>query len=113
MPSVNDVRDADPGWFESQEITINAFIDKIASCIEHSEWETLAVVLDARQAFLQQLYAADVPDRYKAQLKVLAESILQQDVVFLSLVEEQKRAIMKQQMALDLGRRAVNAYNGH
>jgi len=113
MPSVNDVRVADPGWFESQEVTINTFVDKIASCIERSEWETLAVVLEARQVFLQKLYAADVPERYKAQLKSLAESILLQDAVFLSLVEEQKSAVMKQQMALDLGRRAVNAYNGH
>lgn len=103
--------DADPNWIELQNTILNTYSEKIELCIEHSAWKMLAVVIEARHAYLVQLFSPAVPRQYRTFLKQLAESILQQDRLIQSRVEEQKNIIAQQQLSLDRGRRAVQTYS--
>lgn len=102
--------DADPVWIELQNNILNTYSEKIESCIEHSAWKMLAVVMEARHAYLVRLFSPTVSEQYRAFLKQLAESILRQDVHIQARVEEQRSIIAQQQLSLDRGRRAVRNY---
>lgn len=102
--------DADPDWIQLQKDILNTYSEKIESCIEHSAWKMLAIVMEARHAHLVRLFSPTVSEKYRAFLKQLAESILQQDVHIQTKVEAQRSIIAQQQLSLDRGRRAVRSY---
>lgn len=109
MPSP-EISGSAEDWIQLQREVLSTYSDKIEACIGNSEWEMLAVVLESRKAFLQRLFSPIVEEQHRTNLKQLAESILQQDAFFQARVEEQKRIVVQQQMAIDHGRRAVQAY---
>lgn len=94
---------------------LQCFTENIQDCMAKSDWERLADVLDARQIYLERIFA--VADSFPAQKKLLAkqlaQSILEQDADFISCIETQKKLSAAQQSALGLGRRAMQAYNSH
>ncbi|WKJ89670.1 hypothetical protein QZJ86_16845 [Methylomonas montana] len=110
MLSPEDSNSLDEHWLEEQRNALLAYSDKIEFCISHADWETLTMVLESRHTYLQQLFSPAIPFEWQASLKQLAELVLQQDVLFKSRVEEQKRIVAQQQLAFDRGRQAVQAY---
>lgn len=110
MLSADYSNHADSDWLELQNAVLNTYSEKIETCIEQSAWKMLAVVMEARHAYLVELFSAAVPKQHQTFLKQLAESILQQDVLTRARVEEQKNNIAQQQLSLDRGRRAVQSY---
>lgn len=110
MPSADYSKHAAPDWIGLQNTILNRYSEKIETCIEQSAWKMLAVVMEARHAYLVELFSPTVPKQHQTFLKQLAESILQQDVLTRAKVEEQKNNIAQQQLSLDRGRRAVQSY---
>ena len=110
MLSPEHSSEADPDWIGLQNAIVETYAEKIESCIKHSAWKMLAVVMEARHAYLVRLFSPAVSEQYRMFLKQLAESILQQDVHIQARVEEQRNIIAQQQLSLDRGRRAVRTY---
>lgn len=110
MLSPEDADSLDEHWLEQQRKALLTYSDKIELCISQADWEMLAMVLESRYTYLQQLFSPTIPLEWQAALKQLAELVLQQDVLFQSRVEEQKRIVAQQQLAFDRGRQAVQAY---
>lgn len=110
MLSPEDSNSLDEHWLEEQRKALLTYSDKIEFCISHADWEMLTIVLESRYTYLQQLFSPTVPLEWQASLKQLAEFVLQQDVLFQSRVEEQKRIVAQQQSAFDRGQQAVRAY---
>jgi len=111
MQSPDDSNSSDADWLDRHRKALMVFSDTIESCISHAEWEELAVVLESRQTYIQQLFSSLMAEPRRSALKQLAESILQEDMLFQARVEEQKRILVEQQQAAKLGRRAVHAYS--
>jgi len=111
MLSADDLDFVDGGWIEQQKNALNTYSEKIESCIISSEWETLAMVLESRYAFIRQLFSSELSGQRRAVLKPLADAVLEQDTLFQARVEEQKQIAVQQQMTIRQARRAVNAYN--
>jgi hypothetical protein len=112
MPSLDYVPGIADGWIEQHNKVLLSFYEKIESSIEHSEWDALAEVLASRQVYLEQLFNTANPESHRAELKQLAQTILDQDAVYLANVELQKNTALQQQLSFERGRRAVEAYNG-
>jgi hypothetical protein len=102
---------SDTEWVEIQNKILTTYSEKIESCIAQSAWEMLAIVMEARHAYLLQLFSPSVSEQYRTFLKQLAALILQQDARVKARVEEQKSIIALQQLSLDRGRRAVRTYS--
>ncbi len=104
----------DPDFLEWQQ-QLQGFADNIQDCIVKAEWERLADILDVRQAYLEQFFVttAAFSEPKKLLLKQLAQSMLEQDAVFISYIEEQKMRSATQQSVLDRGRKAMLAYSSY
>ena len=104
----------DPDFLECQQ-QLQAFADNIQDCIVKAEWEHLADILDVRQTYLEQFFVstAAFSESEKLLLKQLAQSMLEQDAIFISYIEEQKMRSASQQSVLDRGRKATQAYNSY
>ncbi|MEI8573777.1 hypothetical protein U737_04610 [Methylomonas sp. LW13] len=104
----------DPNFLEWQQ-QLQGFADNIQECILKAEWEGLADILDKRQVCLEQFFAgvACLPEHKKLLVKQVAQSMLEQDSVFISYIEEQKSLSAAQQAVLDRGRKAMQAYNSY
>lgn len=113
MPSPDGLIPSDCSWIEQQKQKLESFANKIESCIDNSEWEMLSVTLESRQEFLEKLFLDSVPESWRYAMIQLAESILERDKFFQAKVEEQKNISSRLQLALERGRRAVQAYNNH
>lgn len=111
MLSPENPSHSDTEWAELQNKILVAYSEKIEYCISHSAWKMLAIVLEARHAYLLQLFSPSAPQHCQTHLKRFAELILQQDVRVKARVEEQKSIIAQQQLSLDRGRRAVRSYS--
>lgn len=111
MPLANDVFLSDVGGIEQHKRVLAEFANKIGSCIDDAEWEMLTATLESRQAYLNHLFTDSVPQNCREAMKLLAESILEQDRLFQARVEEQKSIATKLQLSLERGRRATKAYN--
>lgn len=110
MLSADNSSNLNEHWLEEQRIALLTYADKIESCINRADWEMLTLVLESRHSYLQQMFSPMVPLEWQASFKQLAEFVLQQDALFQSRVEEQKRLVVQQQLAFDRGRQAVRAY---
>lgn len=104
----------DPDFLEWQQ-QVQGFANTIQDCMVKAEWERLADILDVRQAYLEQFFAstAAFSEQKKRLLKQLAQSMLEQDAVFISYIEEQKMRSATQQSVLDRGRKAMLAYSSY
>ncbi len=100
-------------WSEQLDGTLETYSEKIESCISLAEWETLTIVLESRQAFLQHLFSQHLPDECLGTLRQVAQLILLQDSQFRSRVEAEKRIIAQRRMEMENSKRAVQAYNNH
>jgi hypothetical protein len=87
---------------------LTALSNEIDEHVAKERWEQLVVALDLRQQCLESLFSEAVVE-FEA-LKSLASSILQQDAVFVARIQEQRKIVEKQIIALDKGRRAIQAY---
>lgn len=110
MPSPENAIGPETEWVQLQHQALTTYAEKIESCIQQSAWNMLAIVLEARQAYLRRLFSPPVSERNRDFLKQLAESILRQDAQVKARVEEQKNNIARQHLSLDRGRRAVRSY---
>ncbi|CAD6878002.1 hypothetical protein [Methylomonas albis] len=104
----------DPDLVKCQQ-QLQCFADNIQGCLLKAEWERLADILDERQVYLERFFAsaASLSEHKKLLIKQLAQSMLEQDAVFISYIEEQKMCSATQQSVLDRGRKAVQAYNSY
>jgi hypothetical protein len=92
--------------FQLEELT--ALSNEIYEYVAEEQWEQLAAVLDLRQQCLEALFSEAVAE--SEALKSLASSILEQDAVFVARIQEQRKIVEKQILALDRGRQALQAY---
>ncbi|OAI06599.1 hypothetical protein [Methylomonas methanica] len=108
------VDDADADFLEWQQ-QLQGFANTIQDCMVKAEWERLADILDVRQNYLEQFFVttAAFSEPKKLLLKQLAQSMLEQDAVFISYIEEQKMRSATQQSVLDRGRKAMLAYSSY
>ncbi|AMK77771.1 MULTISPECIES: hypothetical protein [Methylomonas] len=109
-----DVPDSDPDLKKWQQ-QLQWYADNIQDCVMRAEWERLADTLDARHVYLEQFFvgATSFSEHKKLLIKQFALSILEQDAVFISYIEEQKMRSASQQSVLDRGRKAMQAYNSY
>lgn len=113
MLSADKAPNSDIGVRE-QEAIIYDFAGKIDSCIEHADWEALSLVLEARQKYLEQIFDKSSLDKAtKEELKRIARLILEQDKSFLNRIQLLKDSAAQQQLSIERGRRAINAYNAN
>ncbi|TAK63009.1 flagellar protein FliT [Methylobacter sp.] len=87
---------------------LKALSVQISEYVAGEQWEQLVVALDLRQQCIEALFSEAVAE--PEALKSLARSILEQDAVFVARIQEQKKIVEKQILALDKGRHAINAY---
>ncbi len=111
MPLANMFTDAWCQWIQPHEEKLVDFRNKIERCLVDGTWEILPALLDSRQAYLEHMFNQPIPGNCQEALKRLAQSVLDDDVVFLSRVEVQKNIIAQQQLSFNRGRRAMQAYN--
>lgn len=98
-------------WLEVRKRAVLEFSAKIDRCIDGLEWDNLTAVLKSRQQYLEQLSQEPIPEVFKASIKHLVQSILQQDEIFQARIQRQKNIATQQQVAIERGRRAIDAYN--
>lgn len=92
--------------FQLEEL--KALSIQVYEYVAGEQWVQLAAVLDLRQQCLEALFSGAVAE--SETLKSLASSILEQDAVFVARIQEQKKIVEKQILALDKGRHAIHAY---
>ena len=92
--------------FQLEEL--NALSNEIYEHVAGEQWEQLLLVLDLRQQCLEALFSEAVVDTKT--LKSLADSILEQDAIFVASIQEHKKIVEKQILDLGKGRQAVQAY---
>jgi hypothetical protein len=111
MPSLDVISDHADSWVAQHKTVLLSFFEKIESCIEQSDWDALSEVLTSRQVYLEQLFEALAPEKHRAELKQLAQTILDRDAIFIEKVQSKKNIGLQQQLLFERGRRAVEAYN--
>ncbi|MFA5984412.1 MAG: hypothetical protein WC782_10390 [Methylococcaceae bacterium] len=87
------------------------FADSIQRCIDEEAWENLAIILAARQQYLEIMFANPMQAQQREEALVLAETILQQDKSFESVVAAHRDDIRNQQLLLVQGKKAMHAYH--
>jgi len=97
-------------WYEARKLALDEFARKIDFCIENLQWENLATILDSRQQFLEQLSLEAIPENFRFAIKQLIQSVLQQDELYQAKIQRQKDIASQQQVEIERGRRAINAY---
>ncbi len=97
-------------WVFQQERKLSNYADQIRACLDEGAWENLPPILESRQTYFQELFAESLPVEYREAAKQLIESILIQDGVFQSRIQEQKKLSFNQQLMLERGLRAVQKY---
>jgi len=97
-------------WLADRKLILTEFAEKIDGCIKNLEWEKLTAVLNDRQQYIQHLYQESLPAAFHAAIKELILSILQQDEVFQTRIQRQKYLASQQQIEIERGRRAIDAY---
>ncbi len=85
-----------------------ALSNQIHEYIAEEQWEQLVAVLNLRQQCLEVLFSEAAAE--PGILKSLANSILEQDIVFIARIQEQKKIVEKQILELDRGLQALQAY---
>lgn len=88
---------------------LTALSNEIYEYVAGEQWEQLVTVLELRQQYLEKLFSEAVAE--SGTLKSLAKSILEQDAVFVASIQEQKKIVEEQILALDKGRQAIQAYS--
>lgn len=96
-------------FFEWQQ-QLHRFSNEIENCIANGEWDGLANILKVRQICLEQLFAVSIPEDQKLFVKTIALSILEQDATYVARIEEHKKFLSSQQLALDHNRKAIQVY---
>lgn len=99
------------GWLEHHKEMLASFTENIRSCIEHSEWSKLTLMLESRHAYLEKLFSESIPKSCLDEVVLLAQSIMEQDQVFKIEVEQKKATASQMQLSLGRGRRATQLYN--
>lgn len=98
------------GSTKHEQVLID-FAKKIDACIDRSDWDALSIILESRQTYLEQLFQRPSSFDVRNALKQLALSLLEQDEVFQSRIEIQKKIASQQQLSLERSRRAISAYS--
>lgn len=107
MPSKTKEWSADQyPQFQLEQLT--ALSNEIHEYVAGEQWEQLVVVLDLRRQCLEALFSEAVAETEP--LKSLANSILEQDAVFVARIQEQRKIVEKQILDLGKGRQAIQAY---
>lgn len=92
---------------QMEELT--ALTDRVFECVAEEQWEQLVTVLHLRQQCLETLFSEPIVE--PEFLKSLADSILEQDSIFVTRIQEQKKIVEKQILELDKGQQAIQAYS--
>lgn len=99
------------GWSADQRPQVEeltALSSQVYECIAEEQWEQLVTTLHLRQQCLEALFSGVIAE--SETLKSLASSILEQDAILISKIQEQKKIVEKQILELDKGQQAIQAY---
>ncbi|MEQ1529782.1 MAG: flagellar protein FliT [Methylococcales bacterium] len=96
---------------QSQIAELHELTAEIAECVQDENWEQLSAVLTYRQQCLEALFASYNQPEQRKYLKVVADSIIEQDSDFIATIQQQQKLLEQQIGAFDKGRLAVQAYN--
>jgi hypothetical protein len=100
-----------PDSLQAEWFKLNAIIDEIAVCVRDGQWETLPMLLTARQQHLEDLFAIYQAPQQRSYLKMLADVIIEQDISFVAVIQAQQKLLGQQIGRVDKGRHAVQAYH--
>lgn len=103
--------DSEIAWIEQHRQVLSDYADKIDACISNSEWEKLTIILQSRQVYLEQLFTDSIPEDRRKAAQQLASTLLEQDQLFQTKLQEQKNMATQLNQNLQRGRRAIKAYN--
>jgi hypothetical protein len=107
MPS--KIEEWTPGQsLQSKMEGLMALSKQVNECIGQEQWEQLVEVLDFRQRRLEALFSDETTG--SEALRSLANSILEQDAILLTRLQEQQRIVEKKIIELGKGQQAVQAY---
>ncbi len=107
MPSKTNEGSADR-YSQSKMEELTALSEQVNECVAEGQWEQLVTTLNLRRECLEALFSEDGVE--SDILKSLADSILEQDAVFITTIQKQQKLIEKQLQDLDKGQQAIQAY---
>ncbi len=93
---------------QSKMEELMALTKQVNECIRQEQWEQLVDVLDFRQRCLEALFSDETAG--SEALRTLANSMLEQDAILLTQLQEQQRVVEKKIIELGKGQQAVQAY---
>lgn len=100
-----------PDSLQAEWFMLNAIIDEIAVCVRDGQWESLPMLLSARQQHLEDLFTVYKTPLQRSYLKMLADAIIEQDNSFVAIIQHQQKLLGEQIGTVDKGRHAVQAYH--
>lgn len=89
---------------------LTALFNDMQTYMAEEQWEKLSEVLELRQRCLETLFA-NTADSDRESLRSLANSIIEQDAVFMEKIQAQQKILEKEIRAFDKGRQAARAYD--
>ena len=90
---------------------IAEFSAQIDENFENRAWDSLSVVLSARQTYLESILANAEYEPLRPSLEKLVDELLSQDRLVLSKLQEQKNKLAELHLLFDRGIRANKAYS--
>lgn len=89
---------------------LEQFNAAIRDHIAQAEWESLSVLLNERQAWLEKLATMPLAESEKPRVKQFARTVAEQDGEFLAQIEQLQSQAKTNQLAFEKGKRALRAY---
>lgn len=89
---------------------LNAFSLRISEAIESNDWEKLSEILIQRQARLEELLNAPLPEEELRAIEGIMESVQAMDKLFINAVQFKKTELLKQFQAVAQGQKVMRAY---
>jgi hypothetical protein len=87
---------------------LKSLTNQIDEYVAKEQWEFLLVVLELRQHCLEAMFSA--AEAENESLRSLADSILEQDAIFVAKIQTQQKIVEKLIVDLGKGRQATQAY---
>ena len=94
----------------NMEQVVDDFSVSIKNAISKGDWDALNDVLQKRQYALERFFSNRKKGEKSLEIKKMIHKILQEDAVFLRLVQTKKKEMKKQYTSLKQGRKSVKAY---
>ena len=83
---------------------------RISEAIESNDWEKLSEILIQRQARLEELLNAPLPEEELRAIEGIMESVQAMDKLFINAVQFKKTELLKQFQAVAQGQKVMRAY---